>query len=101
LKNFPTRENRLIRGKVSGRRRNARVNNKQRRCSDAPGSQHARMNAGTSAGQLALEFRTDARYTKMPLLFYFPFIVWMGLMEIAQAEMRAPVRVKAQSPSQR
>jgi hypothetical protein len=37
----------------------------------------------------------------MPLLFYFPFIVWMGLMEIAQAEMRAPVRVKAQSPSQR
>ena len=34
----------------------------------------------------------------MPLLFYFPFIVWMGMMEIAQDEMRAPVRVKAQKP---
>ena len=23
----------------------------------------------------------------MPLLFYFPLIVWMGMMEIAQDEM--------------
>ena len=30
----------------------------------------------------------------MPLLFYFPLIVWMGLMEIAQDEMRVPVRVR-------
>ena len=36
------------------------------------------------------------------VLFYFPFIVWMGMMEIAQDEMcRRPVRVKAQTPSQR
>jgi len=27
----------------------------------------------------------------MPLLFYFPFIVWMGLMEVVQDEMRIPV----------
>ena len=63
--------------------------------------QHARVKVGTSTGRLALEFRTDARYKKMPLLFYFPFIVWMGMMEIAQDEMRAPVRIKAQTPSQR
>jgi hypothetical protein len=36
----------------------------------------------------------------MPLLFYFPIIVWMGLMEIAQDEMRVPVRVKTRSTSQ-
>jgi hypothetical protein len=38
---------------------------------------------------------------KMPLLFYFPFIVWMGLMEVAQDEMRIPIKVKARPPSQR
>jgi hypothetical protein len=38
---------------------------------------------------------------KMPLLFYFPFIVWMGLMEVVQDEMRIPVKVKARTPSQR
>jgi len=38
---------------------------------------------------------------KMPLLFYFPFIVWMGLMEVVQDEMRIPVKVKARPPSQR
>jgi hypothetical protein len=37
----------------------------------------------------------------MPLLFYFPFIVWMGLMEVAQDEMRIPVKVKARPTSQR
>ena len=31
----------------------------------------------------------------MPLLFYFPFIVWMGMLEIAQDEMRVPLKVKA------
>jgi hypothetical protein len=36
----------------------------------------------------------------MPLLFYFPFIVWMGLMEVAQDEMRVPVRVKTRTPTQ-
>jgi hypothetical protein len=34
----------------------------------------------------------------MPLLFYFPLIVWMGMMEIVQQEVYAPVKVKAQSP---
>jgi hypothetical protein len=34
----------------------------------------------------------------MPLLFYFPLIVWMGTMEIVQQEVHAPVKVKAQSP---
>jgi len=33
----------------------------------------------------------------MPLLLYFPLIVWMGMMEIARQEMHVPVRVKAQS----
>jgi hypothetical protein len=34
----------------------------------------------------------------MPLLFYFPLIVWMGMMEIVQQEVHTPVKVKAQSP---
>ena len=34
----------------------------------------------------------------MPLLFYFPLIVWMGLMEVAQHEMRIPVKAKARTP---
>jgi hypothetical protein len=29
----------------------------------------------------------------MPLLFYLPFIIWMGLFEVAQNEMRVPVKV--------
>lgn len=35
----------------------------------------------------------------MPLLFYFPLIVWMGLMEIAQDEMRVPVKSQPSSQS--
>ena len=31
----------------------------------------------------------------MPLLFYLPIIIWMGLFEVAQDEMRVPVKVKA------
>ena len=31
----------------------------------------------------------------MPLLFYLPLIIWMGLFEVAQDEMRVPVKVKA------
>jgi hypothetical protein len=31
----------------------------------------------------------------MPLLFYLPLIIWMGLFEVAQDAMRAPVKVKA------
>ena len=29
----------------------------------------------------------------MSLLFYLPFIIWMGLFEVAQDEMRVPVKV--------
>jgi len=31
----------------------------------------------------------------MPLLFYLPLIVWMGLFQVAQDEMRVPAKVKA------
>ena len=31
----------------------------------------------------------------MPLLFYLPLIIWMGLFEAAQDEMRVPVKVNA------
>jgi hypothetical protein len=31
----------------------------------------------------------------MLLLFYLPLIIWMGLFETAQDEMRVPVKVKA------
>ena len=30
----------------------------------------------------------------MPLLFYLPVIIWMGLFELAQDEMRGPVKIK-------
>ena len=30
----------------------------------------------------------------MPLLFYFPLIVWMGMFEIMQDEMREPATVR-------
>jgi hypothetical protein len=30
----------------------------------------------------------------MPLLIYLPLIVWMGLFEVAQDEMRIPVKGK-------
>ena len=26
----------------------------------------------------------------MPLIFYFPFIVWVGMMKVVQDEMRVP-----------
>lgn len=31
----------------------------------------------------------------MPLLFYLPLIIWMGLFEAAQDEMWVPLKVKA------
>ncbi len=37
----------------------------------------------------------------MPLLFYFPLIIWMGVIEIVREEMRIPVKVKAGPPEQR
>jgi len=30
----------------------------------------------------------------MPLLFYFPLIVWMGMLELAQDEMRVPAKAR-------
>jgi hypothetical protein len=30
----------------------------------------------------------------MPMLFYLPLIVWIGLFEVAQDEMRIPVKSK-------
>jgi hypothetical protein len=37
----------------------------------------------------------------MPLLFYFPLIIWMGMVEILEEEMRVPVKVKAGTPDRR
>ena len=31
----------------------------------------------------------------MPLLLYFPLIVWMGMLEAIQDEMRVPAKAKA------
>src|SRR5262245_35224410 len=35
---------------------------------------------------------------KMPLLFYFPYIIWMGMMQVVQDDMRVPVKIKARPP---
>ena len=32
----------------------------------------------------------------MPMLFYWPLIVWIGMFEVAQNDMRVPVEVEAQ-----
>ena len=40
-------------------------------------------------------YRTEHEVQKMPLLFYLPLIVWMGLFEVAQDEMQVPVKGKA------
>ena len=37
----------------------------------------------------------------MPLLFYPPLIIWMGLFEAAQDEMRVRVKFNALQRSQR
>ena len=37
---------------------------------------------------------------KMPLLFYFPLIVWIGMMNIMHEETQQPVKVKAHIPTQ-
>jgi len=31
----------------------------------------------------------------MPLFFYLPLIVWMGMCGLAQDDLRAPVKIKA------
>jgi hypothetical protein len=31
----------------------------------------------------------------MPFLFYWPMIVWMGLFDAVQNDMRVPVKVEA------
>jgi hypothetical protein len=31
---------------------------------------------------------------KMPLLFYFPLIIWMGMLEAMQDELRVPVKAR-------
>jgi len=40
-------------------------------------------------------FPEPQREKKMPLLFYFPLIIWMGVLEAMQDEMRVPATTKA------
>ena len=52
---------------------------------------------GCKAARVSLSDQREAG-NKMPLLFYFPYIIWMGMMQIVQDEMRAPVKIKARPP---
>jgi len=49
------------------------------------------------APQIGARFLSSNRTqgANMPLLFYLPLIIWMGLFEAAQDEMRAPDKVNA------
>ena len=42
--------------------------------------------------------RTEREVQKMPMLFYLPLIVWIGLFEVAQDEMRVPAKVIKATP---
>jgi hypothetical protein len=53
------------------------------------------------AESTALLPRTGREAQKMPLLFYFPLIIWMGMMEIAHDELRVPVNVRTRTPARR
>jgi len=37
----------------------------------------------------------------MPLLFYFPLIVWMGMAEIMQTQMCETAKVRVRTPMPR
>jgi hypothetical protein len=37
----------------------------------------------------------------MPLLLYFPLIIWMGMFEVARSEIRSPAEVKVRVPTRR
>jgi hypothetical protein len=50
--------------------------------------------AGTARALPALPLQTEREAKEMPLLLYFPFIVWMGMLEIAHDELRVPVKVE-------
>ena len=59
-------------------------------------SRHGVVIDGTGIRFLAFVFSNrNARYKKMPLLFYFPLIIWMGMLEAMQDEMRIPAAAKA------
>ena len=51
----------------------------------------------SKTGRVLLSNQREAG-NNMPLLFYFPYIVWMGMMQLVQDEMRVPVKIKAQPP---
>jgi hypothetical protein len=52
------------------------------------------VSAGTGTGRPALPLRTENARQKMPLLFYLPVILWLGMFEVAREELRAPVKIK-------
>jgi hypothetical protein len=68
------------------------------RVGDAEAVEHAHVNAGTTAKPPAFSCRNQREAGNMPLLFYFPYIVWMGMMQLVQDEMRVPVKIKARPP---
>ena len=58
---------------------------------------HHLIEKGDRAPQIGARFLSSnrTRGANMPLLFYLPLIIWMGLFEAAQDEMRVPVKVNA------
>jgi hypothetical protein len=35
----------------------------------------------------------------MPLLFYFPLTIWMGIVDVMQDELRVPAKAKVVTPA--
>jgi hypothetical protein len=52
-----------------------------------------------SSSRFFVEPKREAQ--KMPLLFYFPLIVWMGMMEVVQQEVHAPTKNKIRTSMER
>ena len=55
----------------------------------------AEINRRLDQSSLRKRSSNRTRGAQMPLVFYLPLIIWIGLFEAAQDEMRVPVKVKA------
>ena len=58
--------------------------------------------AGEAWGELGANVVEQwCRFNVVPLLFYLPLIIWMGLFDVARDEMRVPVKANTSRQTRR